>query len=270
MSIPRTQASVPVRARAHTSVVRPTPDERLAALAAAPARPRLTVAQARAGGLTSAQLATESAAATSATSAAECSPSPVTSRPGSGPCSPRCSRPGRAPSSPIGRRARLLGFDGFAWSPPEVTVPRGQRPRAAARSVRCTPRCGSSAIDMIALPPFRVTSGAPHDDRPGGDGDAIGSSRRPSAVPSGTAGRPSRSSRRRFAALRGPGRHGAALPGGSARRHRSVTPTLERRFLRLVARAGLPPPVDAAHASAATARSGSTPSGRRHRLVVPR
>jgi hypothetical protein len=136
--------------------------------------------------------------------------------------------------------ARLLGFDGFADSRPEVTVPRGRRPRLpAGATVHTTLR--HERIDTIALAPFRMTSGA----RTVID-LAVTATDRELEAAIGSAVRDGWTSvpflRRRFAALRGPGRHGAALlasvleapPGHS---------DLERRFLRLVARAGLPLPV---------------------------
>jgi len=135
--------------------------------------------------------------------------------------------------------ARLLGFDGFDECRPEVTVPRGCRPRVPDGVVVHT-ALRLDHIDLISLPPFRLTSGAltiVHLAATASERElqaAIGSALRDGWTSE-------RFLRDRCAALRGPGRHGAALlaavldgPFGESE--------LERRFLRLVARAGLPRP----------------------------
>ena len=135
--------------------------------------------------------------------------------------------------------ACLLGFDGFLQGPLDITVPRGRRPLMPAATVLHT-SLRLSAIDLVTLAPFRVTSGALtiiHLAATASGREltaAIGS-----ALRDGWTSEPFL--RRRFAALRGPGRHGAALlasvldgPVGHS--------DLERRFLRLVGRAGLPQP----------------------------
>ena len=95
-------------------------------------------------------------------------------------------------------------------------------------------------IDVVALPPFRVASGA----RTVIDVAATSNEREllaaiGSAIRDGWTSE--RFLRRRFAALGGPGRHGAALLAqvlGEPVGHSA----LERRFLQLVARGGLPRP----------------------------
>jgi hypothetical protein len=135
--------------------------------------------------------------------------------------------------------ACLLGFDGFGEVPPEVTVPRSRRPSVPSGAILHT-ALRLDRIDTITLPPFRLTSGALtviHLAKTATEREllaAIGS-----AVRDGWTSE--QFLRRRFRVLRGPGRHGAALlaavldePVGHSE--------LERRFLRLVADAGLPRP----------------------------
>jgi hypothetical protein len=145
------------------------------------------------------------------------------------------------PAAVVSHRAAacLLGFDGFGEVPPEVTVPRGRRPAVPA-GVTVHTALRLDRIDTITLPPFRATSGALtviHLAKTATEREllaAIGSALRDGWTSE-------RFLRQRFGVLRGPGRHGAALlasvldePVGHSE--------LERRFLRLVARAGLPRP----------------------------
>jgi hypothetical protein len=145
------------------------------------------------------------------------------------------------PGAVVSHRAAacLLGFDGFDEGPIEITVPRGRRPSVPSGTVRHT-SLRLDAVDLVNLPPFRLTSGALtviHLATTAGEREltaAIGSAMRDGWTSEAFL-------RHRFAVLRGPGRHGAALlasvldgPVGH--------PELERRFLRLVEGAGLPRP----------------------------
>ena len=145
------------------------------------------------------------------------------------------------PGAVVSHRAAacLLGFDGFGEGPIEITVPRGRHPSVPSgtlvhTSLRLDP------VDLLVLAPFRLTSGAltiVHLASTASEHQltaAIGSALRDGWTSESFL-------RRRFALMRGPGRHGAALlasvldgPVGHSE--------LERQFLRLVARAGLPRP----------------------------
>jgi hypothetical protein len=146
------------------------------------------------------------------------------------------------PDSVVSHRAaaHLLGFDGFARGPIEVTVPRGVRP-PLPRGVRLHSALRLDRIDVVSLDPFRVTSGArtildlartaTEQELVAAIGSAIRDGWTSEAV-----------LRRRLSARRGRGHHGVRLldvvldgPIGDSE--------LERRFLRLVTTAGLPRPV---------------------------
>jgi hypothetical protein len=216
----------------------PTPDERIAALAR-PQRGLLTVAQARAAGLTSAQIVHRvdrgnllrigGGVLAIAGYALDWERRVLAAQLGAG------------PRSVVSHwaAAHLLGFDGFAECTPEVTVPRGCRPRARAGVIVHT-ALRLERLDLIALPPFRVTSGALTIIHL-----AATASERELQAAIGSAVRDGWTSERflrdRFAGLRGPGRHGAALLAAVLDGPFAES-ELERRFLRLVARAGLPPP----------------------------
>jgi very-short-patch-repair endonuclease len=216
----------------------PTPDHRLAAVASTQ-RGLLTTAQARAAGLTAAQIAHRARRGT-------------LERLGGGVLAVAGHEltwerralaaflaAGRGAAVSHRTAARLLGFDGFGEGPIDVTVPRGRRPVLPA-GARLHTMIGFDRFDCVRVEPFTVTSGAVTIIHLAA---MCGTKQLSSAI--GSATRDGWTSeaflRRRFAALRGPGRHGAAVlatvldePVGHSE--------LERRFLRLIAKAGLPRP----------------------------
>ncbi len=216
----------------------PTPDERITELAT-PQRGLLTGAQARAAGLSSAQLShrvlrgnlVRLGGGVLAIAGVELTWERLL----------LAALLAAGPGAVVSHRsaACVLGFDGFDHGPVEVTVPRQRRPAMPARAklhraLRLEP------IDVVTVPPLRLTSGA----RTIIDLATLATEHQLTAA-IGSAIRDGWTSeaflRRRFQALRGPGRHGAALlssvldgPVGDSE--------LERRFLRLVERGGLPRP----------------------------
>jgi very-short-patch-repair endonuclease len=215
-----------------------TADQRLAVVAT-PQRGLLTVAQARAAGLTSAQIVRRvergnlvrvgGGVLAVAGHALDWERRVLAAQLAAGPAGVLSHR----------TAARLLGFDGFHECAPEVTVPRAHRPTLPPGAVLHT-SLRLDRLDVVTLPPFRLTSGAltiVHLAATATEREllaAIGSALRDGWTSEGFL-------RRRFAALRVPGRHGATLlasvldePFGHS--------DLERRFLRLVARARLPRP----------------------------
>jgi very-short-patch-repair endonuclease len=218
--------------------VDPTPDHRLAAIASTQ-RGLLTTAQAHAAGLTAAQITHRARRGT-------------LDRLGGGVLAVAgheltwerrvlAALLAAGPGAAVSHRtaARLLGFDGFGEGPVDITVPRGRRP-VLPPGARLHTMTGLDRFDCVRVEPFTVTSGAMTIIHLAAMCDAeqlsaaIGSAIRDGWTSEAFL-------RRRFAALRGPGRHGTAVlaavldgPVGHSE--------LERRFLRLIARAGLPRP----------------------------
>ncbi len=224
--------------RAHTSVVRPTAETRIAAIAA-PQLGLLTGAQARAAGLSPAQIWHRIDRGDLVRLGGG-----VLGIAGHEPTWQRrvlAALLAAGPGAVVSHRAAacLLGFDGFGETPPEVTVPRGRHPSVPSGVVLHT-ALRLDRIDVVTQSPFRLTSGALtiiHLARRASEQEllaAIGS-----AIRDGWTSE--RFLRQRFAALRGPGRHGAALLASVLDAPRGDS-ELERRFLRLVVRADLPRP----------------------------
>jgi hypothetical protein len=219
-------------------LVNPTPDHRLAAIASTQ-RGLITTAQAGAAGLTFAQVAHR--VRRGSLERLGGGVLAIAGHPLTWERQVLAALLAAGPGAAISHRAaaRLLGFDGFGEGPIDVTVPRGCRP-ALPVGARLHTMTGMERFDCVRLEPFTVTSGAltivhlAATCRSDQLAAAIGSAIRDGWTSEAFL-------RRRFTALRGPGRHGAVVlakvldePVGHSE--------LERRFLTLVARAGLPRP----------------------------